>query len=134
MKSVVCRVLLALMAAAFVAMAQAGDGPARLEHLDAAQRLKLEHAQREYETSRAPLTEAQRRALEQRLRQQRAEQRKLQQQQLQRQRALDHQLADQPPAVSRHRLDEQLQRDRRRQDQQRLQFELDRKQWSYPGR
>lgn len=134
MSSAVYRVLLALVGAAVIASAQAGEGPPRLEQLDHTQRLKLEHAQREYENSRAPLSEAQRRALEQRLREQRAEQRKLQRQQLQRQRALEHQLTDQPPGVSRHRLNEQLQRDRRRQDQQRLQFELNRKQWPYPGR
>lgn len=115
-------------------LASAADAPATLERLNAQQRLKLERDQKAYEQSRVPLSEEQRRRLEEHLDAQRQAQRRLQQQQLRQERALQKQLAPESPAVSRHLMNEQLERDRRRQDRQSLQFELDRKSWPYPRR
>lgn len=109
-------------------------GPTNLQRLNEAQRLGLERDQRAYQETLSPLDAAQGRELQRRLQQQRAAQRRLQQEQVQRERALHHRLASEPPAAARHRLRQQLEHDRRRQERQRLQFELDRRQWSYPRR
>lgn len=99
-----------------------------------AQRLQLESEQRQYEEAREPLAPLQKEQLHRRLDAQRREQIQLQQQQMQQQRALQRQLNTLPPGAARQKQLQQLQQDRREQDQQQLQFELQRKTWPYPRR